>query len=121
MGDEVRTVAASGGEKGVKDERFDLIPVYSMRILARVYGYGLNKYRTDTEYQGPDVANWRKGYEWSKNFAAMERHIGAAKEGEWFDDESGLPHLGHAAWHCLTLLWFYKYKAEFDDRWMEGE
>lgn len=111
------TVSASGGEKGVKLERYDLIPVEPLAELARVYGYGVEKYRTqDSEYQGPNVANWTKGYEWSKNFGAMLRHIEAARAGEWIDEESGRAHLAHAAWHCFTLMWFYGHRPEFDDR-----
>lgn len=105
--EEVITESSSGGRKGVKDERYDLIPVMPLRQLALVYGMGAKKYTPN---------NWRKGYEWSKNIAAMQRHIEAFRDGEEGDQESGLPHLAHVAWHCFTLMWFAENKREFDDR-----
>ncbi|MEI6084000.1 MAG: dATP/dGTP diphosphohydrolase domain-containing protein [Verrucomicrobiota bacterium] len=95
---EVRiTDAATGGQKGVKPERFDLIPTTPLEELARVYGYGATKYAED---------NWRKGYAWNLNFGAMLRHAWAFWRGEDRDAESGCHHLAHVAWHCLTLMWF---------------
>jgi hypothetical protein len=101
------TDAKTGGQKGVKPERFDLIPVEPLEEIARVYGYGTIKYAED---------NWRKGYSWRLNFGAMMRHAWAFWRGEDKDPESGLHHLAHVAWHCLTLMWFQKYKSELDDR-----
>lgn len=63
---EVRTTSASGGQKGVKVERHDLIPVGPLRELAVHFGRGARKY---------DDHQWRKGYEWSKSLAALERHL----------------------------------------------
>lgn len=108
--EEVRTTSPTGAQKGVKPERFDLIPVTPLEVLARVYGYGADKY---------DDHNWRKGYEWSKSFAALQRHLWAFWGGEDADPESGLPHLGHAAFHVFALLeWMHNPADEiFDDRW----
>lgn len=91
----------------MKPERFDLIPVEPLLELARVYGKGAEKY---------DDHNWRRGYEWSKNFAAMQRHLWAFWNGEYLDSESGLPHLAHAGWHAFTLMWFNENMPEYDDR-----
>ena len=55
---EVRTTSRTGGQKGTKPERFDLIPVGALAALARHYGAGAEKY---------DDNQWRKGYEWSKS------------------------------------------------------
>ncbi len=109
MSDEIRTTSRTGGQKGVKPNRQDLIAVPFLEQLGLVCGMGAEKY-------GPD--NWRKGYEWSKNYGAMQRHIQAFWTGEDLDPESGLPHLAHAAWHCMVLLVFSTQSrfAEFDDR-----
>ena len=110
---EVRKVdPTTGGMKGQKPERYDLIPWDSMAVLARVYGYGAKK------YEDTDVGehNWRRGYRWSLNFAAMMRHATAWYEGESYDPESGIHHLAHAAWHCLTLIWFEIHGRGTDDR-----
>lgn len=107
---EVRTTSSTGGEKGVKPARYDLIPVIPLDTLARVYGRGAEKYE---DY------NWAKGYEWSKSFAAMQRHAWAFWAGEDLDPELQLPHLASVAWHAFTLMHFMtfeKYQA-FDDRY----
>lgn len=97
----------TGGQKGSKLERFDLIPAEPLEALARVYGIGAQKYADD---------NWRKGYSWRLSFAALMRHAWAFWRGEDTDAESGQPHLAHAAWHCFTLLWFMQRRPALDDR-----
>lgn len=111
---------ASGGKKGVKLERFDLIPAWALEELARVYGMGEAKYPSDES--GP---NWRKGYKWGLSFGAMMRHCWLFWRGEAEDKQSGLHHLAHAAWHCMTLMTFWREHlgtdnradAKFDPRW----
>ena len=101
---ETIVTSLTGGMKGVKDERYDLIPPGSLRWVARVYGYGTKKY-SDT--------NWAKGYSWRYSYGALLRHVEAARGGEWFDPESRLPHLAHAAWHCFTLM-FYQTHSRYN-------
>ena len=108
---EVRTTSSTGGEKGVKPEAYALIPWEAMDEIARVYAFGAEKYAAH---------NWRKGYEWSKSFSSLCRHIFAWWRGEDLDPESGLSHLGHAGFHVLGLLtWCLDRKryGEFDDRY----
>ena len=97
----------TGGQKGSKPERYDLLPSAALDEVAKVYGFGANKY---------DVHNWARGYDWGLSIAALERHISAFKQGEDLDPESHLPHLAHAAFHCLTLMMFMKYNLGCDDR-----
>jgi hypothetical protein len=104
---EWRSTSATGGEKGVKPERYDLIPVSSLRELALVYGYGANKYSD---------RNWEKGYEYSKSYAALQRHLNQFWSGQNNDEESGLPHLAHAMFHIMALLQFVEHFPDFDDR-----
>lgn len=110
---ETRTTSSTGGQKGVKAERFSLLPRRGLAAIARVFDFGARKY---------DAHNWRRGYEWSKSFDALERHFQAAKDGETYDEESGLPHLAHAGFHILVLLTWLEEQGEgpdnqFDDRW----
>lgn len=105
--DEVRTVSATGGVKGVKPERYDLLPVGPLRAVARHYGVGAAKY---------DDHNWRKGYEWSKSYAALQRHLAAFWGGEDIDAETGSPHLAAVVFHCLALMEFADTHPEYDDR-----
>ena len=114
MTEEIRSVSSTGGEKGVKLERYDLIPEYPLRTLATLYGRGAEKY---------DARNWERGYEWSKSYAAMQRHAHAFWDGEDIDAEMDLPHLAAVAWHAFALLEFAKRHPKFDDRpdWSESQ
>ena len=104
---EERLTAPSGGMKGIKMERYDLIPWDSMDKVARVYGMGAKKYSD---------RNWEKGYPWGWSLGAAQRHLALFAQGEDLDKESQMPHLAHAAFHMLTLLHFMDVKREFDDR-----
>jgi Domain of unknown function (DUF5664) len=108
---EVRTTSSTGGEKGVKPERYDLLPVDALASVARLYGMGAQKY---------SAHNWRKGYEWSKSYAALQRHANAFWSGEDFDPEFtdfDSPHLAGVIFHALTLITFMQEQPGFDDRY----
>src|SRR6185312_14556771 len=94
---ETRTTSATGAEKGVKLAAFDLIPMEALTKVATHYGIGARKYAAH---------NWRAGYEWSKSFAAMQRHATQFWAGEDMDTETGSPHMAAVAFHALTLLTF---------------
>lgn len=101
------TDAETGGQKESKSARYDLIPSYPLDMLARVFGSGAEKY---------EPRNWERGYRWGLSFAALQRHLWAFWRGEDVDPESGLPHLSHAAWHCMVLLEFSRIHPMGDDR-----
>lgn len=105
---EVRTTSSTGGEKGTKPERYDLIPVEALASVARLYGEGAKKY---SEH------NWRKGYEWSKSYAALQRHANEFWKGVDLDPETGEPHLAAVIFHSLTLITFMDDHPAFDDRY----
>ncbi len=108
---EVRyTDPETGGQKGQKLAELGALPPEALLHLAEVAGYGTRKY---------DRYNYLKGYKWSLSFDAMERHLLQFWGGEYDDAESGLPHLAHAAWHCLTLIAFYERAIGTDDRWQK--
>lgn len=104
---EIRTTSSTGAEKGIKPERYDLIPVEALAAVARLYGAGAKKYAAH---------NWRKGYEYSKSYAAMQRHANQFWNGEDVDEEMGESHLAAVIFHAMTLLTFQKEHPEFDDR-----
>lgn len=97
----------TGGEKEESQARFDLIPPDALAMLARVYGMGAAKYAAN---------NYLKGYPWHLSIAALERHVQKFKAGEDYDEESGLPHLSHAAWQAFTLVVFMLRGLGTDDR-----
>ena len=102
---EIRTKSKTGGQKGVKMRRYDLIPPVPLAYVADVYGMGAEKY---------DDTNWVKGYKWRYSWGAMMRHLELARSGEWIDKESGLPHLAHVVWHCFTLMFWHDQPDKYE-------
>ena len=93
-----------------KTERYDLIPVGPIRDVARLYGFGAQKYA---------ARNWESGFAWSRNYNALRRHLDAFWGGEELDDGpggSGLPHITAVIWNALTLAEFASTHPEMDDR-----
>ena len=133
---EERTTSYTGGQKGIKSQRFDLIPVGSLSQLAEHFGKGARKY---AEHQ------WRKGYEWSKSYSAIQRHLTVFWGGEDYDvcsndpdncslvtaegeeyipledntcyNHTGSHHMTAVAWHAFVLLEFIERFPEHDDRY----
>ena len=96
--EEVREVdAKTGGEKGSKLARFDLIPPEAMWELAEHYGKGVAKYSD---------RNWERGYRWGLSVAASQRHLHQWLMGEDNDPETGTNHLIAAIWHLVALFIF---------------
>lgn len=104
---EVRVTSPTGGQKGTKEARFDLIPAEAIWWLAVLYGRGAAKY---------DDHNWRLGYKWSLSFSAAMRHMWKFWRGEDMDPELGVPHPVCAAFHMFGLTTFMEIHPEFDDR-----
>lgn len=107
---ETMTTSGSGGQKGTKQARFDLIPWDFIWELALLYGKGAEKYAD---------RNWERGYEASKSFAALQRHLIAwFQTGEEIDPELGVSHLAAVAFHAAQLYRISEghYREEFDDR-----
>lgn len=99
----------TGGRKEVKLSQLGAIEPKALLALGEVAGAGAEKYST---------YNYLNGYPWSLNFNSAQRHLLAFWSGENLDPESGLPHLAHAAWHCLALLSFMNHNLGTDDRWV---
>lgn len=104
---EVRVISSTGGEKGKKLARFDLIPKKALWKVAELYGKGAEKY---------DDHNWRRGYPYSLSQAALERHYALWVEGQDYDDETGCHHLAAVIFHALSLITFEEEHPEMDDR-----
>lgn len=102
------TDPVTGGMKGKKLAELGALDPLALLQVAKVAGYGGQKY---------ERLNYMKGYAWSLSFDAMQRHLLLFWSGEDTDEESGLPHLAHAAWHCLTLLAFVGGELGTDDRY----
>ena len=90
----------TGGRKGSKMARFDMIPPDVLWELAEHYGRGEAIYPSDPE------PNWQRGYSWRLSVAALHRHLAQWESGEDVDAETGSSHLIAATWHCVALRWF---------------
>jgi hypothetical protein len=62
--------------------------------VARVLEFGASKYAKD---------NWKKSTDLQVPMDSMLRHIGKYLDGEYLDEESGLPHIDHIACNALFL------------------
>ncbi len=74
--------------------RFELIPPFALEAAAQVFTFGADKYGD---------RNWEQGLDYSRLKGALDRHMNAIWKGIDLDDESGLPHVGHALC-CLLML-----------------
>jgi hypothetical protein len=97
----------TGGQKGQKLAQIGALDPLALLEVGKVAGFGAQKY---------DRFNFAKGYKWSLSYDALQRHLMDWAAGAEADDESGLSHLGHAAWHCLALLTFVLRERGTDDR-----
>lgn len=105
---EERLVSKTGGAKGSKQARFDLLDWNFLWEFSRLMGRGAEKY---------DEHNWRKGYNWSLSVAAMFRHIAQFIMGETHDAETGRHHMASVAFHAQALYTFSMDEtySEFND------
>ncbi len=107
-GEEVRVVnETTGGEKGQKLARFDLLPWDALTMVAEHFGIGARKY---------EDRNWERGYSWSLSLGALGRHFAAFMSGEDIDPETQSPHMAAVAFHALAVLRFMVAHPELDDR-----
>jgi Domain of unknown function (DUF5664) len=89
-----------------------LLPTDAVRCVVRVLSFGAVKY---------GARNWERGMDWSRCYAACQRHLAAWWEGEKTDPETGFSHLWHAGC-CLMFLIAYEQRAiGTDDRPTTGE
>lgn len=79
---EERKTSSTGGQKGVKLARFDLIPPRPLWLLAEHFGKGAKKYAAH---------QWRAGVDWGDLIAALERHLMLFKMGIDYDTCSNEP------------------------------
>ena len=97
-------------EKWQEGEYKPLDAVLSFNCLegaCRVFAYGAGKYA---------AWNWAKGMAWSVPLGCALRHMQAVLDGEFIDDESGLPHIDHVFSNLVMLDYFEKHYPEGDDR-----
>ena len=91
----------------------DLLDPEWMEGVAQVLQFGAQKYAAH---------NWRKGMEWSRLYAAIQRHLNAFAKGWEYDDETGLSHLLHASCGLMFLYEMQRYRRDLNDMyWADPE
>ena len=101
------TDPVTGGQKGMKQQRMDLLPYDTLMRVSEHYGYGATKY---------EDRNWERGYAYSLTMGALMRHLAAWWHGEDIDPDSGNPHLSAVVFHALALATFELRGVGSDDR-----
>ena len=101
--------------RGVKADEgkppMSLLPFDALEEIAKVLAFGAEKY---------DAHNWRKGFDWSRLYSAVLRHLSSHMQGIDIDEETGLSHLAHATTGLLFLVSHEKNGLGNDDRY-KGE
>jgi len=89
-------------EKSIRENegkpRWSLMHYESMIPMIRVLEFGANKYSRD---------NWKIGLDLKEVLESMQRHLAALMDGEEFDKESGIHHMGHI--QCNAMFYNYHY------------
>lgn len=100
----------TGGEKGRKLARFELLPEDALWSIAEHFGRGAGKY---------EDRNWERGYDYSLSYGALRRHLAAWWQGEDDDHDpvfGAYNHLDAVGFHALVLRTFVLRGVGTDDR-----
>jgi len=87
--------------------QINLVPSSLIFAVAKVFEYGTKKYKKN---------NWREGMSWSDVNDCLQRHMLKWLDGEECDEESGLPHLYHAATNIAMLIEYSETYRDGDNR-----
>lgn len=111
VGEEIMSEPVGATTPGIKFDddklRVDLMPVDAMESIAAVLTFGAKKYND---------RNWEKGMNWSRLYRAAVNHLWQWWKGKDLDDETGLPHLAHAATCVIFLLSYHLRHTAKDQR-----
>ncbi len=87
--------------------QWSMVDFKALEPMVEVLEYGAKKYSKD---------NWKKGLPYTKVSESLIRHLVAFLSGEYFDSESGLPHVGHIACNAMFLSHMALFRKDMDDR-----
>ena len=84
--------------------KWSLVHMRSLVPMIRVLEYGAEKY---------EPFNWQKPTERNTLIDSMQRHMAALIDGEEFDQESGLTHIGHIMANALFYSYHFVEKEKY--------
>jgi len=90
-------------QSGIKRD-WSAVPVELLEAIVDVFQHGNDKYERDNWQQNATA----KPHEY---ISALYRHVAAYRKGQVIDDDSGLPHLAHAATNAMILMWLDNHNA----------
>lgn len=102
----------SGVKHDSQKPPMDLLPYDSLEEIAKVLGFGKDKY---------GAYNWKEGISYSRLIAAAMRHLGQFNNGVDLDEEAKTLHTANAACNLLFLIWMQKNRPDMDDRWKPND
>jgi len=79
--------------------KWSMVDFKSLEPMVRVLEFGAKKYSVD---------NWKKGLDPKEVLESLLRHAFAISDGEEFDPESGLSHIGHIQCNAMFLEFMSK-------------
>lgn len=98
-------------EKGLRynqgKPKWSLVPQSALLPMVEVLEFGATKYAP---------FNWQKGLSYTEILESTKRHLDKLMEGEDFDEESKIHHIGHIQCNALFYAWMVRNKPELDDR-----
>lgn len=104
---------ARGEEKGDRynegKPKWSLVHFGSLVPMIRVLEFGAEKYSPD---------NWKKGLDLKEILESMQRHLAALMDGEEFDSESGISHMGHI--QCNAMFYNYHKNKETEEKYLKS-
>lgn len=77
--------------------QWSLVHYKSLEPMVKVLMFGAKKYSAD---------NWKKGLDNKQILESLQRHLAAIMDGEEYDRESGLPHIGHIMCNAMFFSYF---------------
>lgn len=100
-------------DKGIRHNegkpKWSLVPQSALIPMVQVLEFGANKYAP---------LNWQKGLSIREICESLKRHLDKFMEGEDFDEDSKLSHIGHIQCNALFLSWMIQHRPELDDRYI---
>lgn len=87
--------------------KWSLVSWRALIPMVQVLMFGAQKY---------EAHNWKKGLNYTEICESLQRHLNAFLEGEDYDKESKLSHLGHILCNAMFLSYMFLFRKDMDDR-----
>lgn len=97
--------------------KWSLVHFESLEPMVKVLEYGAKKYTIDIHDEDGTVIdsisgkdNWKNQMDLKEILESIQRHLAALLDGQDYDSESGLHHMGHI--QCNAMFYNYHYDKE---------